>query len=224
MSTAEVEPQPDNNAHSAQDVQKMLAELKGESKPETVAASASAEKDDPGHANNGDVKASEKNDPLGSNGVKDSNDRNEEEAKEEKGADGADGDDRERSRGYRPSRGGGRGRGGARGRGNFKSYKENIKSDFTAQQETDDPVMIRKQVRFPLVLLFDLRLTINQLRRLNSTFLTQICRWTNSSSPKLAAARISLSISKSFTLSNACAISNLSPPLLLRLKNPNFSS
>lgn len=161
MSTAEVEPQPDNNANSAQDVQNMLAELKGENKPEAIADSTSVEKDKAGQASNDDVKVLEKHDPVESNGVKDSGDTKEEEAKEEKRADDADGDGRERSGGHRPFRGGSRGRGGGRGRGNFKSYKENIKSDFTTQQETDDPIEIRKQVSSCLVLHLHLRLTTN---------------------------------------------------------------
>lgn len=47
----------------------------------------------------------------------------------------------------------GRGRGRGRGSKQNKSWRENVKSDLTSQQESDDPVAIRKQVRSSLICL-----------------------------------------------------------------------
>jgi lupus La protein len=148
MSTAKVASQADGNAQSAQDVQNMLAELKGSNQAATANDSAVAENDEVAKADNEDVKEAKVNGSE-NNGAKESESK-EDEAKEEKKEENAEDKSGERSRGQRPYRGGSRGRGGARGRGEYKNFKENIKSDLTAQAETDDPVQIRKQVKLPL--------------------------------------------------------------------------
>lgn len=50
-------------------------------------------------------------------------------------------------------RGSGHKRGGHQGGRKFEDYRKNVKTDFTAQKESDDPIEIRKQViRGPLSL------------------------------------------------------------------------
>jgi lupus La protein len=149
MSTAEVASQADSNAQSAQDVQNMLAELKGSNQAATTNDSAVAENGEVAKASNEDVKEAKVNGSE-KNGAKESESKKEDEAKEEKKEENAEDKSGERSRGQRPYRGGSRGRGGARGRGEYKNFKENIKSDLTTQAETDDPVQIRKQVKLSL--------------------------------------------------------------------------
>jgi hypothetical protein len=150
MSTAEVPSQADSNAQSAQDVQNMLAELKGSNQAATTNDPAVAENGEVAKASNEDVKEAKVNGSEKKNGAEESESKKEDEAKEEKKEENDEDKSGERSRGQRPYRGGSRGRGGARGRGEYKNFKENIKSDLTAQAETDDPVQIRKQVKLPL--------------------------------------------------------------------------
>ena len=60
--------------------------------------------------------------------------------------------DRDHDRGRGRARGrGGRSRGNNYNRG--PSYKHNIKSDMTSQEESSDPVQIRKQVQLAVILL-----------------------------------------------------------------------
>lgn len=125
----------DQNAQSAEDVKKMLAELEGEAQTKTEADSTAKEEDDakPNGTSNG------------------SKDEALEESRHEKDVeisahnrrDQRDGHDRKRH--DRHDRGGRGGRGGSRG--GRKSFKDNIKSDVTTQEESNDPVAIRKQVR-----------------------------------------------------------------------------
>ena len=85
-----------------------------------------------------------------------------------------------------------------------KNYQENVKTDFTAQPETDDPDEIRKQVgphnSQPISLLIHCRL--------NSISLTLICLWISFYTNKWAAVRTTRSPSKSFIISSACVTSN----------------
>ena len=148
MSTAEVARLAESNAQAAQDVQNMLAELKGSEKP--GAAPAAIKQNDA-------EKAGEKQDTAeadttvsnGKNGVE-KPEIEKEDRREEKKEEGAE-ESAEHTRGHRAFRGGGRGRGGDRNRGDFKSYRQNIKSDLTNLEETDDPVQIRRQVMLRLV-------------------------------------------------------------------------
>jgi lupus La protein len=162
MSTAEVANPEDSNAQSAQDVQNMLAELKGGNQPEVAPESAIVKNGDLAQVKD-DAKnthEAESNDTEAKNGVQDSENKKDdpenkkddaETQKDDKSEEGikqkdAEDEGQKRPGSYRPYRGGDRGRGGGRGRGNFSSYKQNIKSDLTTLEETDDPVQIRKQV------------------------------------------------------------------------------
>lgn len=148
MATAEVASQANSNVQAAQDVQNMLAELKEGSKPETATDPAVGESGDFEQEGNG-VERTQSNidEPDEKNEAENSESKTQGESEEGKKEGGTKGESGGRSGGHQPVRGGGKGRGSGRGRGGFKSYKENIKSDVTAQEETDDPVQIRKQVR-----------------------------------------------------------------------------
>ena len=117
----------DKNAQAAEDAKKMLAELQGETRAETDDADASEEK------KNGDVQEAKPTDEE-ENIEKIAKDKSEE--NESKTT-----NDRRDRDGDRSSRGG-RGRGGHPTR----NYRDNIKSDLTTQEESSDPVAIRKQV------------------------------------------------------------------------------
>lgn len=117
----------DKNAQAAEDAEKMLAELSGGATVETDAADASEEKT---NGNTQDTKLGvEKQSPE-----EPSQDKNEE-GEPDRTKDRRGKDDGRSSRG-------GRGRGGYQAR----SYRDNIKSDLTSQEESSDPVEIRKQV------------------------------------------------------------------------------
>ena len=117
----------DKNAQAAEDAKKMLAELQGGSTAETDDADASKEK-----ANGGvqEAKPTAEDKSIGDQS-KDENEESESERTEDR---------RGRDEG-RSSRSG-RGRGGYQAR----NYRDNIKSDLTTQEESSDPVAIRKQV------------------------------------------------------------------------------
>ena len=216
MSTAEVANPVDSNSQSAQDVQNMLAELKGSGQPGTTTDPTVADNDEVAQASNNKESVDESKSKMSAEEKGVDNPENETNGKVEEGKKDEDigGENGEGTQGHRPHHGGYKGRGGARDRGDFKSYKQNIKSDLIAQEETDDPVQIRKQVTLLLLWSHCGALTHNVFR-LNSTSPTPTFLWTDFSSPKLAVAKISRSISKSFTRSSACAISNPSPPSLL---------
>jgi hypothetical protein len=149
MSAPDVTSQADTNAQSAQDVQNMLAELKGGDKPEIPHDTITNETSEDSHAKDGVIndqkpEVAEPNKPNGTTDIETKT--KDEEVKEDKKEDADAGDRKEESRGHRPYRGGGRGRGSGRGRGDFKNFKQNIKSDLTNQEETDDPIQIRRQV------------------------------------------------------------------------------
>jgi lupus La protein len=118
----------DKNAQAAEDAKKMLAELQGEATAETDDADASEEK------TNGDVQEAKLTDEEENieKLVKDKSEENESKTT----------NDRQDKDSGRSSRGGGRGRGGHPTR----NYRDNIKSDLTTQEESSDPVAIRKQV------------------------------------------------------------------------------
>ena len=81
--------------------------------------------------------------------------------------------------------------------------KKNMKSEFTTQAESSDPVAIRKQASSVLCY-FIFVLTV--VSRSNSTFPIQISFQINSSTPKSRVTTIFPYLSASFILSNACAI------------------
>ena len=126
------------NAQSAEDVRKLLAELREEAKVEPAVETKVASTTTPAvEETNG-----------ATNGCKDKNETDKapersQEIVESKGIQGEPEEARRRDHRHesRPLRGG---RGGFR---NSRSYKDNIKSDLTTQEESSDPVAIRKQVR-----------------------------------------------------------------------------
>ena len=138
QTTADAVQQPvdsDINAEAAKDVQRVLAELDAAKEGEAAKATEAG----------------------GANGVvEDSVEDVKKDGHESKDAPAAaHGDiekkDAEARQSHGDKRGGGRGRGrggrGGGGRGDQRGqYKNNIKSDLTTQEETDDPVQIRKQV------------------------------------------------------------------------------
>ena len=117
----------DKNAQAAEDAKKMLAELQGETTAETDDADTSEEK------TNGDVQEAKPTDE-GENiekPVKDKSEENESETTNDRR-------DKDSGRSSHNSRG--------RGGHPTRNYRDNIKSDLTTQEESSDPVAIRKQV------------------------------------------------------------------------------
>lgn len=126
----------EQNAQSAEEVKKMLAELQDQSEAsgqtkETNGTSATVPAADKVH--------SEENVPE-----KDRESATAEQGSSVQAKDAADKPRARRQEG-RSDRGSGR---PGRGRGGYqaRNYRDNIKSDLTAQEESSDPVAIRKQV------------------------------------------------------------------------------
>ena len=118
----------DKNAQAAEDAKKMLAELQGGTAAQTDCADAS--KEEPNGLQEDKPTAQDKDTGESS---KDKSEEDETERINHR---------RDRDDG-RSLRGGGRGRGGYQAR----NYRDNIKSDLTSQEESSDPVAIRKQVQ-----------------------------------------------------------------------------
>lgn len=87
------------------------------------------------------------------------------------GADSHDPDTGDRRSGYK--------RGGHQGGKKFEDYRKNVKTDFTAQKESKDPVEIRKQVIHGLISIRYMSAN-NNWPRWNFTSLMLIWRRTNS--------------------------------------------
>lgn len=132
----------EGNAEAADDVKKMLAELKGNTEPKDTAK-----------ANGAADKVNGNTTPQAENAVAIEDKKENDDRHPDRRHQRADEDDEPRyrrdrdnrnSRGHRGGRGG---RGG--GRGDFKprNKRENIKSNLIQEEESDDPVAIRKQVR-----------------------------------------------------------------------------
>lgn len=128
------------------------------------------------------------------------------ESKSESKSDSKDGELKDTNSDQRQSSRGGRGANRPR-----VNYRDNIKSDVSTLKETSDPDEIRKQVRFPhmpgVIVFFKkyishMFLTSGLPHRSNSTSLIRIFSWTNSSSPKWAAAKIAPSNCPSCTHSS----------------------
>lgn len=111
----------DQNAQAADDAKKMLEELSGEVGTNGTSAEKSTEKTNGAAEEQGESE--------------DKRDRSPEYRRRGR-------DDRGRG-----GRGRGRGRGGRGGFDRDRPARYNNKSDLTTQEETDDPVAIRKQVR-----------------------------------------------------------------------------
>ena len=88
----------------------------------------------------------------------------------------------------------------------YKDFRNNVKSDLTAQEESSDPVEIRKQVQGLLGFLWQAQLTVAS--RSNSTSPTLISLWTISSSAKSRATRTCPCRLASSTPSSVCATFN----------------
>src|SRR2546423_6227937 len=117
----------DKNAQAAEDAKKMLAELRGEATAETDAADASRDE---------------------TNGVQEEKPTAEHKSIGESTKDKTEEDEAERTNDQRDGDDGRSSRGGPR-RGGFqaRNYRANIKSDLTTQEESSDPVAIRKKVQ-----------------------------------------------------------------------------
>jgi lupus La protein len=117
----------DKNVQAAEDAKKMLAELQGEATAETDDADANEEQ------TNGDVQEAKPTDEEENieKSVKDKSEENESKTTNDR---------RDRDSGR--SSHSGHGHGGHPTR----NYRDNIKSDLTTQEESSDPVAIRKQV------------------------------------------------------------------------------
>ena len=96
----------------------------------------------------------------------------------------------------------------------YKNFRNNAKSDLTAQEESSDPIEIRKQVQYPFKFLWQAPLTVTL--RSNSTSPTPISLWITSSSAKSRATRTSPSPLASSIPSSGCA--TFSPSLLWSLR------
>jgi lupus La protein len=132
----------DQNAQSAEDARKMLAELEGEAGANKEAAvTEQTQTEETSDSKTNGTTTEQKEEPT----TKENDD-----SSAQKKDDGNKSS--ERRRGDRFDRGGRGGRGGrGRGRGGRGDYsprvtRNNIKSDLTTQEESDDPVAIRKQV------------------------------------------------------------------------------
>ena len=113
----------DSNAQSAEDAKKLLAELEGEA----------ATEDKSEEKTNGTAKEDDKE-----------NDDTQTRSPDRRRSDRNDRNDRDGYRGRGRGSGGRGGRfGGDRG---GRNHRDNIKSDLTTQEESSDPVEIRKQV------------------------------------------------------------------------------
>jgi hypothetical protein len=132
----------ENNAEAADDVKKMLAELKGDAEPKELE-----------NINGAAAKVNGNSESKTKNEVEKEDDKENDDRHPDRRQQKNDGDepryraDRDRDdRNGRGHRGGRGGRGG--GRGDFKprNKRDNIKSNLVQEEESDDPVAIRKQV------------------------------------------------------------------------------
>lgn len=128
----------DPNAQAAEDAKKLLAEMQNE----TVASDSAKQ-------TNGDANDKKVETDALTEGKADTGEKDESEVKASR-PNGRDSDrrrdDRHNGRSERGGRGHGRGRGDRNGYSN-RNYRDNIKSVFTDQKESSDPVAIRKQVQ-----------------------------------------------------------------------------
>lgn len=179
----------DQNAQAAEDAQKLLAELQNEAPPaeSNGVEPDSAVKEQPEETVQGEKKSDDRN-----------------------GHSDRRRDDRER----RHQRGDFKGRGRGRGdRSGGRNYRDNIKSDVTTQEESSDPVAIRKQVIIVPYATPEISSANIKTFRSISTSPIPISPQTTSSGLQLEALPITRWKSKPSMSSSACATSNPSPPL-----------
>jgi len=130
----------DPNAQAAEDAKKLLAEMQHE-----TGASGDAAKQTNGEASDKKAEANAVTEKKADTGEKD---ESEVKAPRQNGRESDRGrDNRQNGRSERGGHGHGRGRGDRNGYSK-RNYRDNIKSVFTDQKESSDPVAIRKQVRF----------------------------------------------------------------------------
>jgi hypothetical protein len=176
----------EQNAQAADDAAKMLEELSGSATTNgATTEKPAAEKETTNGASEHKEATSEKKD-------EDKRSRSPEYRRRDR-------DDRGRGRG----RGGGRGR----GRGDFqhnRNHRNNIKSDLTTQEESDDPVAIRKQVCIRAIATpgFADQFRLNSISQTLTSLVTSSCL------SKLVVARTTQSSSRFCTRSSACDTSN----------------
>lgn len=138
----------DSNALAAEDTKKLLAEMQNESAPsegvKQTNGAANGAKEEEQAPKEEKVDAGD-NDESGDKAWQDRS-RDSDRHRDNRRRDNGRPDHRGRGRDR-----GGRGRGGndRNGHGN-RGYRDNVKSVFTDQQESSDPVAIRKQVLFQL--------------------------------------------------------------------------
>lgn len=139
----------ESNAQAAEDTKKLLAEMQNEAVPSDGAKQT-----------NGDANVEKAEADTLKEERADAGEKNESEEKDSrhKGRDSdRHRDGRHNGRSEHGGRGRGRGRGDRNGYGQ-RNYRDNVKSVFTDQKESSDPVAIRKQVphqptqHFPLTL------------------------------------------------------------------------
>ena len=131
-----------HNAQAAEEAKRMLAELEAEAgSADNIGKTNGVEKDDTAAEEPPKYPQSS---PTGKEVPKPESGDAEDEARERR---------QDRDRRDNGGRGRGRGRDGGRGRGrgdrkdyNSRSHRDNIKSDLTTQEITDDPEAIRAQV------------------------------------------------------------------------------
>ncbi|KAK5245632.1 hypothetical protein LTR40_012123, partial [Exophiala xenobiotica] len=117
----------DHNAQASEDAKKLLAELQGDSEqPKDVFGTSEVKKEE--------TTADKTNETTN-------------DASEDKREDGDRRRDHRHERLDRGRGGRGRGRGDRNGPGS-RNFRNNIKSDFTQQEISSDPVAIRRQVEF----------------------------------------------------------------------------
>jgi lupus La protein len=130
----------EQNAQSAEDVKQMLAELEGEAGAKND-TEVKVQPEEQSEAKSNGTAAGDK-DSIAKEQTDDDKE-NVDQSPDRRRGDRGDRYDRQ-DRGGRDRGRGGRGRGGFVSRG---GYRNNIKSDVTTQEESDDPVAIRRQVQ-----------------------------------------------------------------------------
>jgi hypothetical protein len=133
----------DSNAQAAEETKKLLAEMQNESGPSEAVKHTNG---DTNGANSEDKAPKEEKVGTGEKDESEDKPSGDRSRDSDRHRDNRHRDnDRSDRRGQRPTRGRGRGGNDRNGHGN-RNYRDNIKSVFTDQQESSDPVAIRKQV------------------------------------------------------------------------------
>jgi hypothetical protein len=137
----------DQNAQAAEEAKKMLAELEGDAAPAEKPEETNGVKKADAAAEDGQNGTDAAKREESNTTPEDDGDAEDEARERRQDRRYDDRPDRNRNRREFQDRRGGRGGGGGR-RDDYKprNYRDNIKSDLTTLEVTDDPVAIRKQV------------------------------------------------------------------------------